>query len=1387
MSVANGGASASLRAQLATSTVTASGNEITDVTRSKDKNTGGQGDGRAAPDSSYGIWEATTNLVTNGGFESNTTGWTAGVDGSHARVTSYAKFGSASNKYTFDGTGQTGAHYDITLSASTQYALSVWVYVDQAYSGSTELFLTTADFTDITTNDSSGSTITISGNKGRWIRVTRIVTTGTDTAGAIRINANSGTPANGAIYYLDGVQAEAQPVVTPYVETDGGTASRSDSRIQASASAIDETQGWVAMRMRTGWGNTGEPSGGAGWPQLFRWYDDSTHRIEAYYGESANRLYFDRQSVGLSQVSRALTVNIGDLKTIIFAWTSGSVKISVDGSVFDVTNQGNVPVLAATSVDLFSNAAANNYFDSDILWTATGTGTLSDADAAAINRYGNSDPNIPDLLTNATSSAPTFVWKADNSNYQDTNPSYRAALQLDDTYLYRSGAGALTLQNATNSLTALNIQNAAGTSVLNVDTTNGRVGIGTSSPLAPLDIRGDARINSYITFNVNGDWLRNAGGGVILNSGNGTDTTLSAPGATNLLFKTNGTQRAQFDSSGNISLGNAVAPANGLVTIGTNTTAATGGIYFGTDTNLYRVGPDTLKTDDQFQAGGKIVANTVGNIAQIGAVGPSSQLGATFQDTNLYRSAADTLRTDDNFGVGSTTGLGNTGGLLFNTGGLVTATRAGSQAILQGAITGDTNARFEALTTGQLSWGPGNAAADTTLYRSAANTLKTDDTFVGGADIQVTTLGSADTATYLCRNAATQLATCNTTGTGAAFLQGGNSFGTTATLGTNDANNLAFETGGTTRWIIDTNGHLTPNVDDTYDIGSDTKRVRDLYTGPGTIHVGTSTSDEGTLTYNTTTNNLAFGATNGILFQNSANSTTAFQIQNSGSTSILTGDTTNQLITSKDLQISTGNLTLANNGASASLRAQLATSTVTASGNEITDVTRSKDKNTGGQGDGWAAPDSSYGIWEGTTNYHTNGGLETNTTSWASSGAGSTIARDISIAKFGSASLKVITPGSGLYEGAGAYYFGFGTVANSQTWTYSVWVKAPAGATLYTSLVEVDSSYVITGQTDVNFIGTGNWQRITATRTLSASSPVRLMTYVRTITSVQAIPFYVDGAQLEQKGIATPYVETDGGTASRSASRVQAPVSVLNPTQGWVAVRVRIPWSSTASPQGNDNPIFGFGKGNNTDRLIIYWRGTAGPWWDIRRSIVGSAFPQISVSDSWTGPTTKTLIMSWTSTTIAFSKDGGTFTSQANTDIPSSLTSIDFGRATDIDAQGDIDVLWAATGTGTLSDADAAAINRYGNSDPNVADIATAATSSTPTFVWKADNANYQDTNPSYRAALQLDDTYLYRSGAGALTLQNATNSTTGFAIQNAAGTNLLVVNTTASQLAVGP
>ena len=47
---------------------------------------------------------------------------------------------------------------------------------------------------------------------------------------------------------------------------------------------------------------------------------------------------------------------------------------------------------------------------------------------------------------------------------------------------------------------------------------------------------------------------------------------------------------------------------------------------------------------------------------------------------------------------------------------------------------------------------------------------------------------------------------------GNAFVQGGNSFGTTALLGTNDAQPLALETNGTTRLSINSNGNVAINT-----------------------------------------------------------------------------------------------------------------------------------------------------------------------------------------------------------------------------------------------------------------------------------------------------------------------------------------------------------------------------------------------------------------------------------------------------------------------------------------------------------------------------------------------------------------------------------------------
>lgn len=83
------------------------------------------------------------------------------------------------------------------------------------------------------------------------------------------------------------------------------------------------------------------------------------------------------------------------------------------------------------------------------------------------------------------------------------------------------------------------------------------------------------------------------------------------------------------------------------------------------------------------------------------------------------------------------------------------------------------------------------------------------DTVLSGS----VTLGGilqASGTTQLCLNGA-KVSTCSTTATGASFIQGGNSFGANAYLGTNDNYSLNFQTNNTTRLTIDTSGNATFN------------------------------------------------------------------------------------------------------------------------------------------------------------------------------------------------------------------------------------------------------------------------------------------------------------------------------------------------------------------------------------------------------------------------------------------------------------------------------------------------------------------------------------------------------------------------------------------------
>lgn len=75
--------------------------------------------------------------------------------------------------------------------------------------------------------------------------------------------------------------------------------------------------------------------------------------------------------------------------------------------------------------------------------------------------------------------------------------------------------------------------------------------------------------------------------------------------------------------------------------------------------------------------------------------------------------------------------VATSGGINFGT--YLTTTQANSAGTFSCKVTGDTLPRWQMLSQGKLEWGSGSAAMDTNLYRSAADSLKTDDDLtVGG-------------------------------------------------------------------------------------------------------------------------------------------------------------------------------------------------------------------------------------------------------------------------------------------------------------------------------------------------------------------------------------------------------------------------------------------------------------------------------------------------------------------------------------------------------------------------------------------------------------------------------------------------------------------------------
>ena len=151
-----------------------------------------------------------------------------------------------------------------------------------------------------------------------------------------------------------------------------------------------------------------------------------------------------------------------------------------------------------------------------------------------------------------------------------------------------------------------------------------------------------------------------------------------------------------------------------------------------------------------------------------------------------------------------------------------------SSEALRTKVAGDSNARMSMDAGGKITWGAGSASGDVTLYRSAANTLKTDDTLV--ATTGIVTLATDGAPSTALANGALAVDTTNDTfyfrssGAWQEVSGGGASLTVSDTAPSSpEAGNLWFEsdTGNTLVYYTDANTsqwvEIGQNVDSSHE------------------------------------------------------------------------------------------------------------------------------------------------------------------------------------------------------------------------------------------------------------------------------------------------------------------------------------------------------------------------------------------------------------------------------------------------------------------------------------------------------------------------------------------------------------------------------------------
>ncbi|MDB5182188.1 MAG: exported protein of unknown function, partial [Candidatus Saccharibacteria bacterium] len=606
------------------------------------------------------------------------------------------------------------------------------------------------------------------------------------------------------------------------------------------------------------------------------------------------------------------------------AWTSAGIDGSganyiqnQSGSTqtgnFKISGTGVAATLHAATFDAASVSALNigtTNANAIIIGNTTNTATASVIATTTLNLGNNANNKTVNIgATGSTANTTTVniatsTGAAQTVNIGSTNGASATTIQGGTGNINlntNSATASVIVRSNTNSTTAFQVQNAAGASVLLVDTSGQKVNInqsnlaiaGLSAPGTPTFTAGSNSSGSlsgsssttyyYKVSAVNGSG--ESAGSTEASFTGASFTPISAPGAaTAALNATAG------NLTGTYSYVVTFVTANGETTAGTASNSVTASAQT-IDLSSIPLGPS---------------GTTARKIYRTAAGGSTYMLNTTINDNTTTTLTADNV-IDGSLGAtppASNTARTNTNTLSVS---FTAATGATSYKVYRGTSSGAENVYFTT-TTSPFSDTGAAGTAGTPLSLASNGTITTTGTintnvFTGSA----LTFGSAAAATI--SSATNQNLTLQAAGTGSLALlsgSGGISIGSTGSSTSSSTVRIADTTSGTGTQAVTIGSSANAGNALTLEAGNTGKIQIGNSTAAHTIQIGAggtaaqsvtigSTSSSSVTTIQAGTGNLNLvtnSASAGVIVKAQSDTATAFQVQASNSSPILNIDTT---------------------------------------------------------------------------------------------------------------------------------------------------------------------------------------------------------------------------------------------------------------------------------------------------------------------------------------------------------------------------------------------------------------------------------------------------------------------------------------------------------------